>query len=352
VIIKNQDNVKDKIKKFQFPAIIKAQIAIGSRKKAGLIQIARNENEALKYCGEFFKKNVSGFKVEAILIEDLVQIAHEYYCSITLDASGRRFYIIASAEGGIEIEDVAKNRPNAIIKESFSFSDGLTKDMARKVGEQLGFKNKNLEDLVNIFLNLWKISVENEAQLVEINPLVMTDSELIAVDAKMILDENAAFRKSLTQRFLENKLTKYEKLARDAGFSFVKLDGKIGILANGAGLTMALLDVLSQLGLKPANFLDVGGGASKTRVYKALELIFNLKPDCVFINIFGGITRCDIVAEAIIEALNNFENSPPMVIRLIGTNEKEGLQVLKKEGIDAYRNVMDAIQKVKEVIGE
>ena len=281
----------------------------------------------------------------------MATIQHEYYCSIALDASGRQFFLIASKEGGIDIEEVAATHPEDIIKENFSFKDGLTRELAKKVAEQLGFTNHLLDSAIDIFLKLWEITIKTEAQLVEINPLVLTPSGLIAVDGKMILDDDAAFRQPLIQEFEEKKLSDLEKLAKKAGFSFVELDGDIGILANGAGLTMALLDVLSQIGLSPANFLDVGGGASKERVYKALELIFKLKPKCVLINIFGGITRCDIVAEAIIQALKDFSNAPPMVIRLTGTKEKEGIDLLKRENINAFKDVMEAVNKVKEVLG-
>jgi len=294
---------------------------------------------------------VGGFHVEAILIEELATIQHEYYCSIALDASGRQFFLIASKEGGIDIEEVAATNPEDIIKENFSFKEGLTRELAKKVAEDLGFTNQLLDSAIDIFLKLWEITIKTEAQLVEINPLVLTPSGLIAVDGKMILDDDAAFRQPLIQQLEDKKLSDLEKFAKEAGFSFVELDGDIGILANGAGLTMALLDVLSQLELSPANFLDLGGGATIERVYKALELLFKLKPKCVLINIFGGITRCDIVAEAIIQALKDFSTAPPMVIRLTGTNEKEGIDLLKHEKIHAFKDVMEAITQVKEVLG-
>jgi len=270
---------------------------------------------------------------------------------VALDASGRQFYLIASAEGGIDIEEVSATNPDAIIKENFSFKHGLDQNMAKSVAERLGFSNQVLATATEIFQKLWKITVEIEAQLVEINPLVLTPSGLIAVDGKMILDDDAAFRQPITQKLLKTKVTDLEKFAKDAGFFFVKLDGDLGILSNGAGLTMSFLDVLSGMGLKPANFLDLGGGANKERVYKALELLFKLNPKCILINIFGGITRCDIIAEAIVQALVDFEETPPMVIRLIGTKEKEGMEILKKKGINAYKEAMDAINKVKEVMG-
>jgi len=351
-LIRKGKDIKEKVNSFSFPAIIKSQIAIGSRKKAGLIKIAQTQEEAISLCRKFFSRNVAGFEVEAIIIEELAKIDHEYYCSIALDASGRQFYLIASKEGGIDIEEVSKEHPDAIVKRNFSYSQGLTEEIARNVATQLGFSGSLLKSGIDIFLKLWKIAMKFEAQLVEINPLITTASGLFAVDGKMILDDDTNFRQPVVQRLQERKLSELEKIAKKEGFSFVELSGEIGILANGAGLTMALLDVLSELGLQPANFLDVGGGASKERVYKALELIFKLQPKAVLVNIFGGITRCDIVAQAIIQALNDFSNAPPMVIRLTGTNEKEGIALLKEKNIDAFQDVMVAVKKVKEVLSK
>jgi len=345
------ENIEEKINKFAFPAIIKSQIAIGSRKKAGLIKIAQSREEGLRLVTEFLEREVGGYKVEAVLIEELVEIQKEYYCSIALDASGRRFFIIASAEGGIDIEEVSKSNPEVIIKKDFSLKEGLSKELAQNVGLKLGFRSDYLNSIIDIFLKLWKITIELEAQLVEINPLVLTSAGLVAVDGKMILDDDSVFRQPIIKELQERKFSELERNAQQAGFSFVELDGDIGILSNGAGLTMALLDVLSNLGLKPANFLDVGGGASKERVYKALELLFKLEPKLILINIFGGITRCDIVAEAIIQALKDFTNIPPLVIRLTGTKDKEGISILKNEGILAYKDVMEAVNKIKEVLG-
>jgi succinyl-CoA synthetase beta subunit len=352
MLIVRGENVEEKVKSFSFPAIVKSQIAIGSRKKAGLIKIAQSKEEAISLCKEYFNRNISGFQVEAILIEELVTIEHEYYCSIALDASGRQFYLIASKEGGIDIEEVAKTIPDAILKESFSLQEGVSEELAGKVARQLGFNGKQIDTASQIFMNLWDITLKLEAQLVEINPLVLTPSGLFAVDGKMILDDDSAFRQPIVQKLEEKKLTALERLSKQAGFSFVELSGDIGILANGAGLTMALLDVLFELGLNPANFLDVGGGASKERVYKALELIFKLNPKAVLVNIFGGITRCDIVAQAIIQALSNFSDAPPMVIRLTGTKEIEGISLLKDAGIEAFQDVMEAVRKLEKVILE
>ena len=352
MLILRDEDIEEKVKGFSFPAIVKSQIAIGSRKKAGLIKIAQTKEEAISLCKEYFNRNIAGFQVEAILIEELVTIEHEYYCSIALDASGRHFYLIASKEGGIDIEEVAKITPEAILKERFSFQEGVSEELAGKVARQLGFNGKQIDAASQIFVRLWDVALKLEAQLVEINPLVLTPLGIFAVDGKMILDDDSAFRQPIVQKLQQKKLTALEKLSKQAGFSFVELLGDIGILANGAGLTLALLDVLSELGLKPANFLDVGGGASKERVYEALELIFKLKPKAVLVNIFGGITRCDIVAQAIIQALANFSDAPPMVIRLTGTKEKEGIALLKEAGIEAFQDVMEAVEKLDEVLSE
>lgn len=301
-------------------------------------------------CEEFFQKKVGDYGVEAILIEALANIQHEYYCSIALDSSGRQFVLIASIEGGIDIEEVAATRPDAIIKEYISLSEGLRRDVAQDVAKRLGFEDNILAEATDMFLKLWLIAKEKEAQLVEINPLVLTPEGILAVDGKMTLDDNAVFRQPVVQHFQEKKLSELEKIAKKVGFSFVELNGDIGILANGAGLTMALLDVLAQHGLNGMNFLDVGGGASKERVYEALKLIFTMGPRAVLINIYGGITRCDVVAEAILATLREFPDAPPMVIRLTGTREKEGVRILKNAGIDAYQNMMTAVEKLKQII--
>ncbi|MHA1727669.1 MAG: ATP-grasp domain-containing protein [Promethearchaeota archaeon] len=350
IIIQSNEEISSKVDNFKFPAIIKSQIAIGSRKKAGLIKVAHNKDEAVNLCKNFFTKKVGKFEVEAILIEELLTIRHEYYCSITLDTSGKRFFLIVSAKGGINIEETAISNPRAIIKRKISLKKGLSLNSAVEIAEQLGFSDSMRRKAVGIFQKLWSIAVEKEAQLVEINPLVLTPNDLIAADGKIILEDNAGFRQPLTKKLIEKNSTELEKTGKKFGFSFVELGGNIGILANGAGLTITLLDILGQNDLKPANFLDVGGGASKERVYQALKLIFKLEPKSIFINIFGGITRCDIVAKAIIQTLEEFKNAPPMVIRLTGTRESEGISILKKVGINAFSNMMEAVKKLKMVM--
>jgi succinyl-CoA synthetase beta subunit len=350
VLIEKPENIDMMVAQFSFPAIIKSQIAIGGRGKAGLIKIAKSREEAKSLCEQFFQRTVAGYKVQAILIESLVEIKHEYYVSVALDTSSRQFYIIASAEGGVEIETVAKETPEKILKIPFRLKVGLTDEKVDQVVKFLNLPENQYDAACKFMQTLYDIALNAEATLVEVNPMVLAKEGLFAVDGKMILDEDAGFRQPDTKILQQKKLSKLEKIAKEAGFSFVELDGEIGILANGAGLTLALLDVLTDLNLKPANFLDVGGGASKERVYKALELLFKMDPKGVLINIYGGITRCDIVAEAIVEALKVFTDHPPMVIRLTGTNEKEGVEILEKAGMDAYQDVLKAVNKLKEIL--
>ncbi|MHA1110222.1 MAG: ADP-forming succinate--CoA ligase subunit beta [Promethearchaeota archaeon] len=350
ILIEKPENIDIMLSQFSFPAIVKSQIAIGGRGKAGLIKIAKSRDEAKSLCTEFFQREIAGFKVKAILIESLVNIKHEYYVSVALDTSSRQFFVIASAEGGVEIEQVARDTPEKILKIGFDLNLGLTDDKVKEAVKFLNLPEETHEVAKKFFHNLWDVALNMEATLVEVNPLVLAEEGLFAVDGKMILDEDADFRQPDTKIFQQKKLSELEKIAKEAGFSFVELDGEIGILANGAGLTLALLDVLTDLNLKPANFLDVGGGASKERVFKALELLFKMNPKGVLINIYGGITRCDIVAEAVIEALKIFTDHPPMVIRLTGTNEKEGVELLHNAGMDAYADVLEAVDKLKEIL--
>ena len=350
ILIEKPENIDMMLAQFTYPAIVKSQIAIGGRGKAGLIKIAKSREEAKLLCEEFFQRKVAGYRVQAILIESLVTIKHEYYVSVALDTSSRQFFVIASAEGGVEIETVAKDTPEKILKVGFDLNLGLTDEKVDQVVRFLNLPEKEYDKACKFFHTLWDIALNAEATLVEVNPLVMAEEGLFAVDGKMILDEDAAFRQPDTKILEGKKLSELEKVAKGAGFSFVELDGEIGILANGAGLTLALLDVLTDLNLKPANFLDVGGGASKDRVYKALELLFKMDPKGVLINIYGGITRCDIVAEAVIDALKVFKNHPPMVIRLVGTNEKEGVEILNNAGMEAYQDVLEAVNKLKELL--
>ncbi|MHA1688299.1 MAG: succinate--CoA ligase subunit beta [Promethearchaeota archaeon] len=351
VLITREDDPEEILDSFSFPAIIKSQIAIGSRKKAGLIKIAKNNKEGVNLCKNFLNKNIGNYSIEAVLVEKLADIIQECYCSIILDASERRFSLLASAEGGIDIEEVAMSNPRAIFRTNFTLTEGLSKEQARDIALNLGLENERIEELTALFLKLWEICTNIEALMVEINPLALTPSGFIALDGKIIVDDNAIYRHLFLQKLQEKKYSSIiEKFAKENNLFFVKLEGDVGIMGNGAGLNLALIDILHDKGIIPANFLDIGGGASSQRVYNALRLILDLNPRAILINIFGGITRCDFIAEGILQAIKSFENIPPLIIRLMGNKQREGIELLKKEGINAYEDLMEAISKIKEFI--
>ncbi|MHA2330607.1 MAG: succinate--CoA ligase subunit beta [Candidatus Hodarchaeales archaeon] len=345
-VIRSLDEIEEKWGTIGEKVIIKAMIAIGGRGKAGLIKKADGLEDARTKASEILPRTVGEHGVKAILIEERAQIQHEIYCSITVDAARRKFIFIISLEGGIDIEEVAKKNPEAIKKHHVPIK-GPDDDFFAEMVENMPFKIDVRNEIKIILKRLWDINLATEAQLVEINPLGVTDKGVMALDAKMILDDNASFRNKIITDFRAIKLSKLEKIAEKANFSFVELDGDIAIMANGAGLTLALLDQLSAEGIKPANFLDVGGGAGPDRVFKALELLKSMNPTAILVNIYGGITRCDDVAKGILEALEQFEEIPSLYIRLTGTKEKEGREILANRGISAVKTIQEAIERMK-----
>jgi succinyl-CoA synthetase beta subunit len=365
VLITTDDDIREKLEGISYPAIVKAQVPIGSRKKRGLIREAADADECLATCKDLLGLNYEGIVVGEVLVEELATIQKEYYVSIALDTFNRQFTLITSGEGGIDIEAVSQENPEAILKEAVPIDEGISEGLCKQVlaieegvaegacneiTARMGIPDALRDATIDILRKLWDITVNVDAELVEINPLALADQGLIALDGKMILDDNAAYRRPIIQELAEKKNSDLEKIAAKEGFSFVKMDGDIGILANGAGLTLALVDVLADYGLNPANFLDVGGGASADRVTKALELIFSMKPHGVLINIFGGITRCDVVAEGVVQALATFGQTPPMAIRLSGTNEKEGAEILDQAGLHVFPAFHEAAEYLKNSI--
>ncbi len=310
-------------KSSQLPAdkvVVKAQIEIGGRGKAGGILMADSSNFK-QVTDELFEKTIKGLPVEEVLIEERIDIRHEYYLSITIDrASGAPLFLFTS-EGGVEIEVVAKNTPEKIHTALVNplldtVPDYVIRSLIKDEPKEIGL----------IIRNLYQVFRKKDAMLVEINPLVLTPDGIFAADAKIIIDDNALAR----QGIVENRdLNPREKKAEEFGFSFVELDGEIGVIGNGAGLTMATLDLIALNGGKPANFLDVGGGADRERVAHALRLLGTMENiRVIIVNLLGGITRCDEVAYGIIEA----NVAPKIIVRLAGTNEKEGREILNKAG--------------------
>lgn len=313
-------------------AVVKAQVHTGGRGKAGGVKLAHNVEEVEKYAGQILGMSIKGFVVDRILVTEAAHIVSEYYVSILIDRKTKEPIIMMSREGGMEIEQVAKEAPEKIVKVAIDPIVGLPDYKAREAAYHLFDDVKLVRQCGSILQKLYRLFMEKDASLVEINPLVLTkEGTLRAVDAKMTFDNNALFRNPDVQEL--NEPTPEEKVEQDAkskGFSYVNLGGSIGCMVNGAGLAMATMDMIKLYGGDPANFLDIGGSSNPQKIVEAMRLLTADKHvNVVLINIFGGITRCDDVAKGLIEAFQEIKTDIPIVIRLTGTNEQEGREILK-----------------------
>ncbi|MDR7434773.1 MAG: ADP-forming succinate--CoA ligase subunit beta [Armatimonadota bacterium] len=324
----------------RYPLVLKAQVLVGGRGKAGGIKIARNPQEAREHAEAILGMTIKGEQVRALLAAEAVDIEKEYYLAFTIDRSARRVVAVASEAGGVDIEEVARETPEKIIKVPVDPFLGFQPFQARILGRRLGLTGRTLTEFAQIAYNLYRLLREEDAELAEINPLALTDGHLVAIDAKLILDDNASYRHP--DRPADQEMTELERMAKEHDLSYVELDGDIAIIGNGAGLVMATLDMVAHFGGRPANFLDVGGGASTEAMKQALA-IATRKPGIrvLFVNIFGGITRCDDIARGIVEN----RPSVPMVVRLTGTNEEEGRAILEAQGIRAFTDPVEAAQE-------
>ncbi len=320
----------DQIKRIHEDVVLKAQVLQGGRGKAGLIQKA-NQEDIVKKTKELFNKNI-----KEILIEKRVDIKKEFYISITIDRLKKKPILMFSTEGGVDIEELSEKHPEKIIKKHIDENLSL---------ESLA-KELNLD--VHLIEKLIKIFNECDAELVEINPLALTNNGFIALDSKIIIDDNALFRQEFKK---DESLTDIEKKAKEYDLSYVELDGNIGIIGNGAGLVMSTLDVVNYFGGKVANFLDVGGGATKEKMKKSLELVLTKKPKGIFINIFGGITRCDEIAQGLVDYKKTHNLDIPLVIRMIGTNEDKAKDILEENGIHFIDSMEEGAKKIVELVG-
>ena len=329
-LIKNLNDLNDPIN-LNFPVVVKAQVQVGGRGKAGGIKVAKDINELTQYSEEILGMDIKGHKVEILLLEEASNILEEYYISFTLDRSEKKYLIMLSAKGGMDIEQVAEENPDDLVKFHVSPSEKLTSSTISKLINKANLNKDHEESLSEIIENLYLMFTEGDCDLVEVNPLAITDNGVMALDSKVSLDMNAKYKHPYFDDFeQEIPIPESEKNAKEKGLNFIKLDGSVGIIGNGAGLVMSTLDVVAENGGKAANFLDIGGGAKAETVSSALEVLEadqNVKS--VLINIFGGITRCDLVAEGIIEATKGKELVWPIIIRLDGTNSLEGLEILK-----------------------
>ncbi len=353
VLIERPDQVSEAIEELGLPVVLKAQVPVAGRGKAGGVKLARDPDEALEKAEQLFSMEIKGYPVLSVLVEKAENIKRELYLSFTIDRANRRIVMLASGEGGMEIEELAKEKPEAIIRLPIEPEVGLKAHEAREVGKKIGLSGNELRQFENIAKNMYKIFTDYDAELVESNPLAITDRGLVALDFRMIVDDNAVFRHPELEAARERELTETEKVAVRYGFFYVELDGDIGIIGNGAGLTMATMDVVNYYGGKPANFLDIGGGARRERVKAAVKLLLNNpKVKVIFVNIFGGITLASEVALGIVEALKETENKKPIVARIVGTAEEEGRKILQEAGIPLFESMDEAAKEAVRIAKE
>lgn len=319
-----------------YPVVVKAQVQVGGRGKAGGIKLADNADEVRLHAGNILGMDIKGHLVKLVWVEHASDIEEEYYASFTLDRAAKKHLLMLSAQGGVEIEEVAEKDPDAIVKLHIDPVDGLSLEVARQAAVDAKIPERALEGTADILVKLYRCFTEGDCDLAEINPLILKPTgEVHALDAKVSLDNNASFRHPEWEEYrATEELDEREQLARTHDLQYIGLDGTVGIIANGAGLAMSTLDVVNQVGGTAANFLDIGGGANADMMTAALEVInFDQKVKSIFINIFGGITRGEEVAKGIVEALNRVELRAPIVIRLDGTNAEEGREILLNAGI-------------------
>jgi succinyl-CoA synthetase beta subunit len=340
-----------------YPVVVKAQVQVGGRGKAGGIKLASNKDEVREHAGNILGMDIRGHVVRRVWIEQASDIAEEYYASFTLDRSAKKHLGMLSAQGGVEIEVVAEENPDAIAKIHVDPVDGLTDAQARAWVEAAKLNPKATDQAVEVLKKLYTCYVEGDCDLAEINPLILTpDGRVHALDAKVTLDDNAEFRHPEWERWKGlTQMDPREKLAKEKGLQYVGLDGSVGVIANGAGLAMSTCDVVNQVGGAPANFLDIGGGASADVMANALEVInTDEKVKSIFINIFGGITKGEDVANGIVQALGRVQLRSPIVIRLDGTNAEQGREILKSHESDtliSQPTMLGAARKAVELAG-
>ena len=334
------------------PYVVKAQVLVGGRGRAGGIRFAKTPEEVEEAARRILGMTIRGVKVKKVLVAEKVDIEQELYVSFIINRGSRTIDLLVSPLGGTDIEEIVKERAESLLRQEIDPLLGLQEFMVRKAFKHMGLSKQLYGDFKVLVSSLYRLFVEYDCELAEINPLALTkDDELVAIDSKIIVDDNSLYRHPDLLELRKERVRSKSELERKAelyGLSYVELEGYIGILGNGAGLTMATMDLVSYYGGKPANFLDIGGGATRERVEKALSILLeNNKVKVVFINILGGITRCDEVARGIISALEKY-GAKPVVVRMIGTREEEGKRILENEGI----HVLDSMEEAARIAVE
>ncbi len=335
--------------------VVKAQVHVGGRGKAGGVKVAHNADETYAVAQNILGLEIKGLPVKKVLVAEAVNIVKEFYVGITLDLTVKKIVFLVSASGGVDIEEVAAHHPEAIIKVYIDPLLGLQPFQKRQMAYALFTQNEHIHQAMDIFEKLYHVFCSLDCSLAEINPLVITrhdESEtgrLLALDAKVVLDDNGLIRHPELEALRDMDVVEEEDEveARNNGLTFIKLDGEIGCVVNGAGLAMATMDIIKLFGGEPANFLDVGGSSNPNKIVKAFQIILkNPKIKAVFINIFGGITRCDDIANGLLEAHKQMDIHVPIVIRLAGTNEEQARTILNSANFSAYSSMEEAVTQV------
>ena len=352
VVCHTVEEGKEKVPNDDKLRVVKAQVHVGGRGKAGGVKLAKSKEEAIEKAGQILGMDIKGLIVEKVLVAEAVDIEKEFYVGLINDRNSKSVTLMASAEGGVEIEEVARTNPEKIIKMPIDPTMGLMDWEARKIALQLVSDPAQIRQVAAILVKLYKLYVESDASLAEINPLVVTpDKRVLAIDGKMNFDDNALFRQPEVLAMREVTPDEQKEIdANEKGLSYIKLDGNIGCMVNGAGLAMATMDMIKLYGGEPANFLDIGGSSNPQKVIDAMNILLgdtNVK--AVMINIFGGITRCDDVARGLVAALTTIKTEVPIVIRLSGTNAKEGLAIIREFGLPTVSTMSEAAKKAIEL---
>lgn len=334
---------KQAIAEIGLPLVVKAQVHSGGRGKAGGVKLAKSQSEALKYAEDILAMTIktaqtgdAGQKVPCILVEKASQIKRELYVSMVIDRENSQICLLASSDGGVDIEEVAEKNPTSIKRIFIDKSRGLMPYQTRELAVLLAVDNHAKKKLTALLLAMYRSFIDCDAAMIEINPLVITtDDQVVALDAKMIIDDNALFRQQAISEMRDPSQEDDKEIeAQRHGLSYVALDGNIGCMVNGAGLAMATMDIIKHVGGRPANFLDVGGSATKERVEEALRIIVrDKKVKAIFVNVFGGIAKCDVIAEGLINAAKSLKLNLPLVVRLQGTNVELGQELLSKSDL-------------------
>ncbi|MBI9048436.1 MAG: ADP-forming succinate--CoA ligase subunit beta [Anaerolineaceae bacterium] len=347
-VASNANQVKEIANELGCPVVIKSQVLVGGRGKAGGIRLAKTSKEAKEFATKILGTEIKGLPVKNVLVDEAIDIKQEIYFGIVNDRTMRKPVLMASSEGGIEIEELALRNPEKIFKIYINPLIGLRDYQIKNLASSMDLPKSLWKEFINTANGLWALFNSIDATLAEINPLVITkDDRIIALDGKMIIDDNAIFRQPMISDMRDVDIEEPEEVeARKFSLSYIKLDGEIGCMVNGAGLAMATMDIIKEFGGNPANFLDIGGGASADKVAAALKIILSDKSvKAILINIFGGITRCDEVAKGILLALEDVNTTMPIVVRLTGTNDQEGLKILQEANLDAAESLVDCAKK-------